>query len=253
MRRLIPLVVGWLSINTNTFYPPAPPEEIMHCPVLIWLIEWDTRLILFDTGGTAPEVAYRTGHAHYQRSAAEAPQTKLREQLGIDPADVDLVILSHLHWDHAANWSMFPRATILVQSEEVRFALAPEPSHQKYFDYHAHPAGYIVADRFTQVQGTMPLADAAGLQLIPLPGHTPGSQGLLLDDGTRRFILAGDAVPLYRNWQTIPPVPNGIACNMQQFRQTLTNLEGWKAIVFPSHEPALARFDGKDILNGGGI
>ncbi len=253
MKRLVPLVVGWLTINTATFYPPAAPDDVLQCPMFMWLIEWDNSLLLFDTGGTPPEIAHAMRHTHYRRLPQEAPVVKLRERLGIDPGDIDMVILSHLHWDHAANWMMFPRAEVLVQAQEVRYALQPEPAHRKYFDYLAHPAEYIVGERFTQVRGSLPLPGHKGLQILALPGHTPGSQGLLLEEGDRRIILAGDTVPLSINWQAVPPVPNGIASNAEQFRQTLVDLAAWQAIVLPSHEPALAKYDGSNILYSGGI
>jgi N-acyl homoserine lactone hydrolase len=247
MKRLIPLVVGWLTVNTTTFFPPAPPEERMQCPVLIWLIEWDGHLLLFDTGGTSPEVAHTTGHPHYRRSLSEEPWAKLQHQCGIHPDDIEIIILSHLHWDHAANWKMFPRASILVQAVEVQCALAPKPTHRQYFDFFSQPAAYIQPERFTQVQGAVPIDGVQGLHLVALPGHTPGSQGLLLDDGKRRLMLAGDTVPLYRNWQSDPPIPNGIADDVRQFHRTLHDLAQYEAIVFPSHEPAIAACDGKDI------
>lgn len=246
--RIVPLVVGWLTIQTSTFYPPALPDEVLEAPVTMWLVEWGEHLLLFDTGATPPEVAHTMGHRHYRRSPDEAPVTKLRACLGISPDDIEVVVLSHLHWDHAANWTYFERAQIVVQADEVCYALHPEPRQWTYFDYVAGPSPCVVSDRFSQVRGATLLPGYPGLTLLPLPGHTPGSQGLLLEMEDRRVILPGDTVPLQRNWQAKPPVINGISWNDSAFHETLRALEAQDAVVLPSHDPVVAAYDGVDLL-----
>src|SRR6201997_4144241 len=66
--------------------------------------------ILFDTPG------------YNERAVVVA---KLAER-GISPASLDLVILSHLHFDHAANWDLFPRAEIVVHERELAYATSSE-------------------------------------------------------------------------------------------------------------------------------
>ena len=66
--------------------------------------------ILFDTAG------------YNERAVVVA---KLAER-GLSPESLDLVILSHLHFDHAANWDVFPKAEIVVHERELAYAASPE-------------------------------------------------------------------------------------------------------------------------------
>src|SRR3972149_878825 len=50
-------------------------------------------------------------------------------RLGIRPEDIDIVINTHLHWDHCYNNHLFPRATIYAQRAELQYAIAPLPLH----------------------------------------------------------------------------------------------------------------------------
>jgi glyoxylase-like metal-dependent hydrolase (beta-lactamase superfamily II) len=124
------------------------------------------------------------------------------QRLGIRPEEVDIVLTSHLHWDHAGGFTRrgdrgsvqltFPRARHFVQRSELEFALHPDPRSA---------AGGYVAEDF------VPVADAGLLEVIDgeaevLPGvvlrqvggHTPGSQIVLFRAGELAVALTGDLV-----------------------------------------------------------
>jgi len=122
-------------------------------------------------------------------------------RLGIRPEEVDAVLSSHLHWDHAGGFTRradgsvrvtFPKAKHFVQRAELDFALKPDPRSA---------AGGYVAEDF------VPVADAGLLELIEgeaevLPGvwlrlvggHTPGSQVIVFRAGELGVVLTGDLV-----------------------------------------------------------
>ncbi|MEV0805971.1 MBL fold metallo-hydrolase, partial [Micromonospora sp. NPDC050200] len=111
---------------------------------------------------------------------------------GIDPADVDTVVLTHLHSDHIG-WAVtgtpgrpyFPRADYLVQRAELAAMETINPWL---------PAGLVAplraAGRLRVVDGDTPLAP--GVRLLSTPGHTPGHQSVLVDSGDERLLLTGD-------------------------------------------------------------
>ncbi|MFI7659308.1 MBL fold metallo-hydrolase [Micromonospora parva] len=111
---------------------------------------------------------------------------------GIDPADVDTVVLTHLHSDHIG-WAVtgtpgrpyFPNASYLVQRAEIDAAQTLNPGL---------PAGVIgplrAAGQLRVVDGETTLTPA--VRLLPTPGHTPGHQSVLLTSAEERILFTGD-------------------------------------------------------------
>jgi glyoxylase-like metal-dependent hydrolase (beta-lactamase superfamily II) len=81
----------------------------------VWLIRSGTRCILVDTGFDAQRASERG------RDFQRCPSEGLRN-LGVEPEDIDTVIITHLHYDHAGNLNLFPNAQFVLQDEEMRFA-----------------------------------------------------------------------------------------------------------------------------------
>lgn len=247
MMTLTPLVVGHLSVDTRTFYPKAPEHTAIEAPVLMWVLRDGDRTLVFDTGGSDVAHAHRMGHGHYQRTRQEEPLEKLTA-IGVRPQDVNTVVLSHLHWDHASNWQLFERATVWVGARDISYAAHPDSGHEVYFDFCGGPAPYWDPDRFHAVDGERALSQDGAVRIVPLPGHTPGSQGLLVASAVGTVLLPGDAVPLLHNLADTPPTPNGIAVDSVALQRTLNDLAPeWT--VFPSHDPSLEPFDQENILS----
>ena len=75
--------------------------------------------------------------------------------------------------------------------------------------------------------------------MITLPGHSPGSQGVVADTEKGKFIMAGDLINTVENWET--RIPSGIYGNMQDSLDSLDKMEQYDAVVLPSHD--FAAFD----------
>ncbi len=114
---------------------------------------------------------------------------------GLAPASVRWVCLSHLHTDHAGRVDAFPAARVLVAREEWERARG-FPGRVRGYLPHRWPRAVEpeLVDLSGPAVGPFPRSyDVAGdgrLRLVPLPGHTPGHVGLLVD---ARLLLAGDA------------------------------------------------------------
>ena len=93
----------------------APANEKIDIPLMFWLIRGEGRIILLDTGFHRPAWSERFKVTDYVR-----PDEAVR-QAGVDPAQVQDIILSHLHWDHADSVDLFPSATIWLQREEYAY------------------------------------------------------------------------------------------------------------------------------------
>jgi glyoxylase-like metal-dependent hydrolase (beta-lactamase superfamily II) len=110
------------------------PTGRVEMPVLAFLLEGGGGLVLVDTGmaWTERANAYHhpgsrqpEGHAIFERLAA----------LGLTCLDVDLVVLTHLHWDHCFYLDRFKNAQILAHERELAFALDPIPMYYKSYEH----------------------------------------------------------------------------------------------------------------------
>jgi len=102
---------------------------------------------------------------------------------GIDRADVDTVVLSHLHTDHIG-WAIvgtpyFPNATYLIQRADAEAFGA---------DRESLLTG--LGEQLRLVEGDVPIA--AGVTAIATPGHTPGHQSVLVEYGQEQLLVTGD-------------------------------------------------------------
>jgi glyoxylase-like metal-dependent hydrolase (beta-lactamase superfamily II) len=166
-------------------------------PVHAFAVDHPDGICLFDTGQTAR--ASRGGyhprwHPYLRLARFElAPEDEVASQL--DPLTVRWVVISHLHTDHVGGLSAFAHADVLVSRVEWERAAGMPGRLRGYLPQH-WPAG--LTPRLVDFSGPAagPFAashDVAGdgrLLVVPLPGHTPGHAGLLVDGET---LLAGDA------------------------------------------------------------
>ncbi len=121
-------------------------------------------------------------------------------EAGCAPDAIDLVIVTHLHFDHAAALTRldesgqavptFPGAEIVVQATEWQDALANRSTmHRTYLRSHLDP----IAGRLRLVEGEAKVAP--GLFVWPMVGHTWGQQAVRFDDGDGIVCFPGDVMP----------------------------------------------------------
>ncbi len=180
-------------------HAPPDPDNMVELGCAAAVIRHRGRTIVCETGiGT-------------KLTEKRASQVRLREpemlltglqRLGIRPEEVDLVLTTHLHWDHAGGFTRrnrfgeleitFPRARHVVQAAEWEYALRPDVRSR---------SGYIQDD-------FLPIAEAGllevlhgdaelipGLELRLSGGHTPGHQVILIRSGDSAVAMPGDLFP----------------------------------------------------------
>jgi len=144
-------------------------------------IGWSS-IVLVEADGV--RILYDCGH-HVTRTALAAGL----KALNLDPDDIDILFLSHLHFDHVLNFDLFPKARIMVS--ELEWAYADNPHENDTF-----VPGFIrKALELTDLKifsGAPELAP--GVATLFAPGHTPGLYGLAFEVDDQRIIIAGDAI-----------------------------------------------------------
>jgi N-acyl homoserine lactone hydrolase len=222
---------------SNLLYQTNPGQKVRQ-PILGWLLKSNTEAIVVDTGGS-DEVWAETYHHGLERPEELTIQNQLKKY-GVDVRDVEIVINTHLHWDHCFQNDAFHNAKILVQRKELQSAVAPIPTQRGYYETGipgVQPSWMKTFDRMEVVDGDIQLGP--GLQLVHLPGHTPGLQGVLVETQEGPYLIASDTIGVYENWTgtaVLKHVPQGIHWNLESYFETFAKMERLGAQVLPCHD-----------------
>lgn len=233
---IYPLHLGDLTLDRsyNTYMQHA--GELVTEALIGWLILGGPKPVLVDSG--APDAAYCAAHQRpIQRGPSQTLEAALRQR-GLGCEEIGLVVLSHLHWDHAGGLVPLGHAETWVQREELRCAIAPIRSQIRGYDAPEGGSGRIpfwLGPRFKVIEGDLQIWP--GLSLVLTPGHSDGSQTVLVDTARGRVALAGDNVPLFENWQS--KIPNAIHSDLKAAYRSLERLAALDAMILPSHDPRL--------------
>lgn len=173
-------------------------DDIVDIPSFCFLLKGETGPpLLVDTGfdtGFIPGL-----RSHYRRSPQEElPQALHR--LGVSPDNIELVVQTHLHWDHTGGMKYFPQAGFVVQKRELQSLYRLPPAEEcSYCPQHWLP----FLDRFQLLDGTA--AVKPGIRVRLAGRHTDGHQVVEVDTRAGKYILGGDAPFNYDDlWKQIP-------------------------------------------------
>jgi glyoxylase-like metal-dependent hydrolase (beta-lactamase superfamily II) len=167
--------------------------------------------------------------------------------LGIDVATVEDVIITHMHYDHAGNRDLFPKARYHVQDREMAFCTGRCMCHRNQA-VHFEPADVagmvmkLFANRVVFHDGNDELAP--GLSVHRVGGHTDGMQVVRVRTGQGWLVLASDASHLYANIEQQRPFPAvyHVGEVLEGYRR-IHALADHPALVIPGHDPlVLERF-----------
>ncbi|MEM1430448.1 MAG: N-acyl homoserine lactonase family protein [Pseudomonadota bacterium] len=189
--------------RSESFIGGDPHDGPMDMAYYVWLVRNAERAIVVDTG-FAPDVAKARA-----REFLICPGEAIR-QLGTDPATIDNVVLSHLHYDHAGNHHLFREATFHVQAAEMAYVTGPWMKHRHLrVGYGADDVKVMVdrifAERLVWHEGDAALAP--GLDLLHIGGHCAGLQALKVDTSRGPVVVASDAAVFYEGLEGGRPFP----------------------------------------------
>ncbi|CAZ90269.1 putative AHL-lactonase [Thiomonas arsenitoxydans] len=218
--------------------------QIIEAPILAYLIETTQGRILYDVGCDYRKIESKSLRERYydpQTFAFGAPDMQEEQRLphhlqrlGLTMADIDLVFLGHLHFDHAGGLCEICGAEVHVQHDEMEAARSGlDPA---YF-----PDDFAGNHRWKIMQGEYDLVP--GVRAISSPGHTAGHMSLWVElPRGAPVILCGDAADLEENLRD--EIAPGICWQerddqaVQSIRKLKNLAANEKAQLWPNHDLA---------------
>jgi len=234
-------------------------------PILAWVIEHPEQTIVVDTGDTARTTQpgyFPKWHPYYRTSVqmdiSEAqeigPQLK---QAGFDRDEVDTVVLTHFHTDHAGGLAHFPNSRILVDGKGCKTArslfgrlqgflphrwpdwFAPEP-----IQFEANPIGPF--------EHSYSLTESGDVLVVPTPGHTPHHVSVIVRDEDVTYFLAGDTS--YTDESLLEKQADGVSpsksVTLNTFDKILEFCRSEPTVYLPTHDPkSTERLERKETLS----
>ena len=227
-----PLDLGTLNVDKSGLTLRRGVGTRVDAPCLGYLIKGAAEPILVDSGPCAdPE--WGTRHHNPFRGSSEQSLAHALERHGVAPEAIKTVIVSHLHWDHCYGNALLPGARFIVQRRELAYAIAPLPCDAPIYETQLHPVHFLrTLERFEVVDGDVDVVP--GVRCIPLPGHTPGLQGVLVDTAHGRVMIASDHCPLYENFEQL--VPTGIIHDLEAWYTSTARIRALADRILPGHD-----------------
>jgi len=204
-------------------------------PVPVWLIEGADKTILIDTGlGDIDEVSEMQSRYGVEFVASRSQDQDLVAALaahGYRPEDIDLVVLTHLHFDHIGNNHLFPRAKFVVQRDELPQCIAPPAFCMFYYPEYSYKITEV-RDRLLVIDGDVDIAD--GVRLVKIGGHTPGCMVVMVETGQGIVCLTSDVMYNYRNLELNWPM--GSFWNLAELMRGYDRLRREADLIIPEHD-----------------
>jgi N-acyl homoserine lactone hydrolase len=209
VRKVWPLLTAMYRYDKSISTYRRNHGQQIDAPILAYLIDTAQGRILYDVGCDHAKIHDPQLRARYYPEGAELGAPDMDEaqrvphhlaRLGLSPADVDVVFIGHLHFDHVGGLKDLRRcgcgAEIHVQQDEWDAACSGQDHACFPDDFMDDLPGDALPYRFQQGDYSV----LPGVQAVATPGHTAGHMSMLIElPQGRPILLAGDAADLQEN------------------------------------------------------
>ena len=262
------LYLGKITANLSFVWPAGMPplteDFAMSAPYLGFLLKAPGKNILIDSGISDNFIVDGKAWGALPAEGGREFLLKALEKESLGPEDIDTVIYTHLHNDHAANCGVFKNATVVFQKDEWTNLLAPLPVQMLRGDYDQGVISELAQVKTLRISGDFELED--GLKLYQTPGHTLGSQSVAVNTAKGRVVFVGDLclfnfmmfpgsteiMDMEGGSHPIPPapahlgpaVPHSVIYNFYDYYDSVYKVKALAekdapGFIVPGHEPSL--------------
>lgn len=227
-----PLLLGKHLAAKGTFTYLVDWEKQIWVANAFWYIKAGNKNILVDTGVSQSDIQkYLHGQPYeHIRSFIEALSLA-----GITAEDVDIVIQTHLHFDHCGHTALCKKAKVIVQEAELKFAYSPHALFSGSYN-----TGFLKGLRLQAVTGDCQILP--GINVILVPGHSPGTQAVAVETKDGIAIISGfcsikenfsPPEKIRTRWPVLAP---GVSVNSLQAFDSALKIKGLADIIIPNHD-----------------
>jgi N-acyl homoserine lactone hydrolase len=210
-----------------------------------WLIKRGSEWVLWDTGVPQATLNDPEGWSTLPKLIVYHLDKTITGQLaeiGLKTGDITYVAISHTHGDHIGNVGLFPDSTILMQRVEYSWISSADGPNDNVNQLKALARKLLgTPKQLKLLDGDTDVFGDGSVTLISTPGHTPGSQSLLVHLKNSGFIiLSGDVVHLEENFEkdTVPSLNTDKAASIASMDRVRRMIATYQAKLFINHDKA---------------
>jgi len=217
----------------------ADKSRKMDIAMMFWLIKGGGRNILFDCGFYRDQFMRQWHPADYKK-----PSVAL-QRAGLQPEDITDVIISHIHWDHADGFDLFPKAKIWIQKEELEYYAGQ--AWQGHRRTAADPDDILGLVKMN-IEGKVSLVNGDAQEIFPgitcyIGGkHTWQSQFLGVSTASGTVVLASDNVYLNENLEKHVAIAATLDADSNlKAQDRMKQMAASPKLIIPGHDPAVMK------------
>ncbi|MFH1092344.1 MAG: N-acyl homoserine lactonase family protein [Pseudomonadota bacterium] len=184
------LSYGAITVPKGAGTPGLDDKLIIDIPYLGFLLQDGKKNILVDTGISENFFVDGKAWGNFPAKGGKDYVAKALKDAGVDPLEIETILFTHLHNDHAANTELFKNARMVFQKIEWATLLDPLPVMQVRKDYDLALADELKKANCIKVDGDFEFCE--GIKCITTLGHTPGCMSIVVNTKKGLRILVGD-------------------------------------------------------------
>lgn len=213
-------------------------EKVEKRNYYIWCLRGKEGPVVVDAG-VAPGLAAERNLYGYVSPA------EVLSRIDVNADEVQRVIITHIHWDHASGVSLFPNATFYLQENEYRFWLKDPIATRPPFKYfsdetsHAYLASLEGTNRLVLLKGDQEIVP--GIECLLAPGHSVALQAVAVNTARGTAILGSDCAHTFRNYRE--DWPSAVITDLVEWMRTHDRLRSKASsieLMFPGHDYTMA-------------
>ncbi len=212
-------------------------DKTVQINYFIFVIKGGEETIVVDCG-VRPDLAAERQLAGYINPA------EVLKRIGIDAGKVKHLVVTHIHFDHVSGIRLFPRANIYVQDKEFRFWIKDPIAKRAPF---LHVSDLAANQYLKRLEGSKRLhlirgdrKILPGIELLLVPGHTPGMQAVAVNTAQGRAIVGSDVAHLFENYRK--DIPSAIITDLRAWMKSYDKVRAKASsldLIFPGHDPVM--------------